>query len=310
MKYTTLVRIKNFLVDHDDSALTQGLDRMIEQCEHYMRNVDYNRYCDTFVHLKDDYSKVVDVVEAARARRNHSVREIDVKLAEFDREFIERDQKAAANANTVEGNRTFRSLYIDDQTKTILRARISKLVDWRFPGLEIGPGDGVWTRKLVACDPLYLADIHQEFLDSTLSQFNSQYQKRLRAYLIRDNDLSSLPQNQFGFVFAWNVFNYLPLNEIEQYLKSIYDLLRPGGTLLFSYNNSGRVLGAAERAEVGVACHTPKNLLLPTIQELGYATTGDFDAPPYVSWLELTKPGELKTSKAHPVLGQIIEKKS
>lgn len=280
---------------------------MISQCESSMRKIEYIGLCDVFVHLKDNYKKISDVVEQSKLLRQQAIDNIDIELKKFDQEFLERDIIHARVRNTVEYNRTSRGLFIDDETKKILVSRIGKLVDWRYPGLEIGPGDGAWTRKLVACDPLYLVDVHQEFLDSTAAQFNPQYQKRLRPYLIKNNDLSCLPQNQFGLVFAWNVFNHMPLKETQQYLESIYSVLRPGGTVLFSYNNSELLVGAAEQAEAIVTCHIPKKLLLPTIEKIGYLTTGEFDCDPYVSWLELTKPGELKTSKAHQVLGEIRE---
>jgi hypothetical protein len=105
-------------------------------------------------------------------------------------------------------------------------------------------------------------------------------------------------------VFSWNFFNYLTLANIESYLKQTYELLRPGGVIMFSYNNCDMPAPAAY-ADSYFMSYAPKSLLLPICERLGYELVSSTDLEPAVSWLELRKPGELKLIKAHQVLGEI-----
>ena len=107
--------------------------------------------------------------------------------------------------------REVRQLYIPNGADEIVSQAIDLYVDWRYPGLEIGCRDGHWTKYMVGCDPLYVVDVFQEFLDSTKAGYPEEYQQRLRSYLIKDHNLSALPQDQFGFVFSWNYFNCFKL---------------------------------------------------------------------------------------------------
>ena len=200
--------------------------------------------------------------------------------------------------------REVRQLYVPNGADEIVSGAIDLYVDWKFPGLELGCRDGYWTKYLVSCDPLYIVDEFQEFIDSTKQLFPSEYQARLRPYVIHNHDLSALPQNQFGFVFSWNYLNYVSLPNIQTYLKQVFDLLRPGGVFMFSYNNADMPAPAAY-ADSYYMSYAPKSQLLPMCLELGYEVVSTTDLEPAVSWVEIRKPGELKTIKAHQVLGEI-----
>lgn len=185
--------------------------------------------------------------------------------------------------------------------------RINLHTSWKYPALEIGCRDGEWTKHLVAADPLYITDHYRDFLESTVEQFTPEYQSRLRPYLIKDTNMSILPQEQFGFVFCWNFLNYRSLDTVKEYLKSVKDLLRPGGVFMFSYNN-GDMHECAGYAEGHWMSYIPKSMLVPMCESLGFEvihtreSRGEGTA---ISWIELKKSGELKTVKAHQVLGEI-----
>ena len=200
--------------------------------------------------------------------------------------------------------REIRHLYIPNGVEEIVRKSIDLYVDWRYPGLEIGCRDGEYTKFLVGCDPLYIMDVHQEFLDSTMNGHTPEYQARLRPYLIENMNLGALPPNQFGFIFSWNFFNYLTLDSIYRYLVQSFELLRPGGTLMFSYNNADMPAPAAY-ADSYYMSYVPKSKLIPMCKQCGFTVTSSTDLDPAVSWVELAKPGELKMIKAHQVLGEI-----
>ena len=213
--------------------------------------------------------------------------------------------RVEAEATTV--IRRVRVMEMSDAVHSEILNRIQLYSDWHYPALEIGCRDGEWTGDLVANDPLYVVDHYREFLDSTMNKFNPDYQRRIRPYLIKDQDMSELPQGQMGFVFCWNYLNYRSLDTVKEYLKSVKDLLRPGGTFMFSYNN-GDIPECAGYVDNGWMSYIPKSMLLPMCESLGYEVVFSRDIRgegTSISWVEVRKPGNLETIKAHQVLGKI-----
>jgi hypothetical protein len=152
-------------------------------------------------------------------------------------------------------------------------------------------------------------DRHQEFLESTNGKFPEAYQKRLRKYLLVNHQFTSLPQGQFGFIFSWGYFNFVSIDTMTQCLKQIRELLRPGGTFMFSYNDGDTPEGAGMAENVSRS-YMPKSILIPLCLSLGFTVTNEVDLGPGISWLEITKPGTLKTIKAHQPLGEILPAKT
>jgi SAM-dependent methyltransferase len=202
--------------------------------------------------------------------------------------------------------RNIRKMHVPMQIQQEVESRIGLYSSWRYPALELGCRDGEWTKLLVASDPLYITDEHQEFLDNAVKDHTHEYQRRVRPYLIKNNEYGILPQNQFNFVFSWNHFNYKTLDTIKQNLKQVYNLLRPGGVCMFSYNNGDIPMGAGH-AETYFMSYVPKSLLMPIILSLGYEVVYQQDHEPAISWIEIRRPGELATVKAHQAMGTIKE---
>jgi SAM-dependent methyltransferase len=124
---------------------------------------------------------------------------------------------------------------------------------------------------------------------------------------IKEYQLPNLPKGQFNLVFSWNFFNYLTLNNIKKYLVQIYDLLRPGGVFIFTFNNGDLSAGAAY-AENYYMSYVPKSMLVPVCEELGFEVLHTQDLEPALSWLEIRKPGELQTVKVSQALGKIARR--
>lgn len=214
---------------------------------------------------------------------------------------------------TIDNEQLIRVLPLDEGSKGMLLNIARGYTDWHYPTLEIGPGHGEWTEHLIAGDPLYIVDIRQGYIDSTLSKFNDVYKRRIRPYVVKEGegnnfvDLSVLPQEQFGFVFAWNVFNYFPLVELTSYLREVWNVLRPGGVMMFSYNNCDIPI-CAYNVEVGFKSWMTKNLLIDTCKNLGFDIIDAQSASgaEEVHWIEIKKPGKLRTVKAHQAMGRIL----
>jgi SAM-dependent methyltransferase len=250
------------------------------------------------------YDKVIELA-------NKPVIEFDIQLQSIEDQIYKITQQLfAGNYNletqygSVEFVRNNRRIYINEDVENLIKQRILLYTNWRYPALEIGCRDGEWTQYLVAADPLYIMDRQSEFLESTAKRFTPEYQRRLQQYPLINHNLSSLPQNQFAFVFSWGYFNYVSLDTIKQYLKQFMSILRPGGVVMFSFNDGDTPAGAG-MAENFAQTYMPKSLLKPLSESLGFEIVKEFHNGTNISWIELKKPGELETTKAHQVMGEI-----
>lgn len=264
-------------------------------------HVEYiNGLVSYYENLIVEAEKPVKEFEQQLAKLNNEINAVTRQLFTNNYELEERYGSA-------EQVRITRRLPIADEIKDTVKQRILLHTSWKYPALEIGCRDGEWTEHLVAADPLYIIDPHKDFLDSTNSKFPELFQSRLRKYQLKNNDLSALPKNQFGFVFSWNYFNYVSLDTMHQFLKQAFEVLRPGGIFMFSYNDGDTPAGAG-MAESFSQSYMPKSILVPLCLSLGFTIADEYDFEPNTSWLELKKPGTLHTIKSHQVLGEIIYK--
>ena len=241
---------------------------------------------------------------------NDIVVALDLEIAALVPSFLNRTVDTCYQF--FDANRKNSRLTVPDTIQEILHGRIRLYIDWHYPGLEIGPVDGLLTPHLVGCDPLYLADASQDHLDVSVAQFPEEYVNRVRSYLVdyskENQTLLQLPSEQFGFIFSWNYFNYLPFAIISRYLQDAYALLAPGGVFMFGFNDASMVNGA-KHAEFSGMSYVTQKLLIDAATNIGYeilSTTHRFDCGWHnISWLEIKKPGVLSTIKAHQTMGII-----
>jgi len=232
------------------------------------------------------------------------LQKVNDQIGELTHKLFANNYELEERYGDVDHIRNNRRIILSEDVEDVVKQRILLHTSWRYPALEIGCRDGEWTQFLVAADPLYIMDRHQEFIDSTAHKFTPEYRRRLRQYHLVDHDLSKLPQGQMAFVFSWGYFNYVSIDTMKQYLKQIYTVLRPGGTFMFSFNDGDTPTGAG-MAENFSQSYMPKSMLLPLCESLGFDIASTFDYETNISWLEIKRPGELHTVKAHQALGEI-----
>ena len=200
----------------------------------------------------------------------------------------------------------------EEITKFILE-RLRRYSDFRYPGMQLSCESPYLTSEMVVNDPLYLCDYNIAHIDNTIAQFNELYRKRVQKYLIYAKSLELLPQNQFGFILCWMHFNYYELETLEIFLRNAFNVLRPGGVFMFSYNNSD-LLSSCILSEYGQMSFIPKRNLIKICTELGFEIIEFFDIPnnddavKYISWVEIKKPGTLKSKKMSQSIGVIKSK--
>ena len=150
-------------------------------------------------------------------------------------------------------------------------------------------------------------------MDHIKEKFHDNYINRLRMYQVDEyrgyeeanGMLPFLPDNQFGFCLAYNFFNYKPFEVMKIYFQDIYHKLRPGGTLALTFNDCSRAGGVA-LAERNFACYTPAELVCSMAVTLGFEIKEQHHLNAAVTWLELTKPGELATIRGGQALSKPV----
>jgi SAM-dependent methyltransferase len=167
---------------------------------------------------------------------------------------------------------------------------------------------------MVAADPLYLTNQHSDLMSDVVKNYTPEYQNRLRVYEITIDQLTAkLPLKQFSFVLAWEILNFATYDELLAVLTQAYYLLRPGGALMFSYNNCD-IDTSAHLFEIQAMSFAQQSKLAKDIKKIGFELIAfqnhSTNHPLYthVSWCELRKHGVLSTVKAHQAMGRILGK--
>ncbi len=202
-----------------------------------------------------------------------------------------------------------RRLAIDDESNILLRSHLRNLSDWRVPGMILRPGRENFIEDLVPLDPLYLVDHHEELFEPSVANFTPEYQRRLRQYVVSDRNheayFTKLPQGQFGLIFAYNFFNFKPIEIIRQYITELFGVMRPGGTLIMTYNNCDRAHGV-ELAEQNFMCYTPGSEIVKIAESAGFDVTYQHTGLADLSWIELQRPGEIVSLRGGQTLAKIV----
>jgi len=315
MKISDLVKIKEKLTKFSSLTFSSLLENKSTETNSYISNqLSSNIFGVTKEKFLDNLNKLTLQSDATDLALLELLQNVDYLIEEQAKDFYVSDylinEIPAIGVTDVHNERQYRITICDQEIKQAVIAEIKKYTNFKYPALEIGPGDGQWTEFMVAADPLYLVDIHSEFLESTKSKFPIEYQRRLRNYLLGWHgvpamDLSMLPQNQMSFVFAWQVFDFYALDKTKLYLEQCFNVMRPGGVMIFSYNNCEYSLAAAH-AETGFKSWMPKKVLINTCKELGFEILTTEDTLSGFYWITIKKPGELKTIKASQSMGKII----
>jgi SAM-dependent methyltransferase len=307
-RLTELVKTREYLQEvYDTSPIANTVSALESRLLAHITPVDSVQK--DVAQLANDLGRIYSDLEFNRDRFNLVVdrlgQEIQAESTKFfsDNYSLELHVESEAIGNI----RKVRVMDLSSVIRTEIQSRIQLHTSWQYPALEIGCRDGEWTQHLVAADPLYITDQYRDFITATKELFTPEYQQRLRSYLISGADMGVLPQGQMAFVFCWNFLNYRSLDTVKEYLKSVKELLRPGGVFMFSYNN-GDMHECAGYSEGFWMSYIPKSMLVPMCESLGFEVIHTRDSRgegTAISWIELKKSGTLETVKAHQVLGEI-----
>lgn len=252
----------------------------------------YSDYDDTIRKIRAKVQQEIDKIEPSYFARSYRLYEED-----FSQDPIEYVLDRKFN--------------FDPDTVDYLHARIKTHSDWRHAGMILRPGREDWIEHLVGCDPLYLVDQTSELLIPAKSRFPEMYQGRLRTYSVRESTqdpiLTAMPDRQFGYCLAYNFFNYKPFDILRCYLKEIFEKLRPGGVLAFTFNNCDH-RGGVELVEKFFMCYTPGNLVTALCENIGFEIVEQRQLDNACDWIEVRRPGEFQTLRGGQSLARVVAK--
>jgi hypothetical protein len=167
--------------------------------------------------------------------------------------------------------------------------------DWHYAGCELNPSNGILTESMLACDPLYLYTGNITDTDSIRSKFNSFFaDKRLMIY----DDLDKLPQGQLGLATSINCYEFWPIDPIKDEMRKVYNILRPGGYFIFTYNDCEKIASLELCAgNAGYRAYNTRTLMASMVEMLGFDIVKEQSFREANSWMVVKKPGELISQK-------------
>lgn len=311
MILSQLVQFKNQIDSLKVDPAGHEFVRHLENILHHASSNDIRVESD-INNIQQDLDSVRQSVDAFRNSFANVSRSLQHMVESRDQQMYEHSMKVYQeefSQDTVE-HILNRRLPIDQASENIMLARVKTYSDWRLPGMIIRPSKEEYVDSMVSLDPLYLVDHDVGLLEPAKERYLPEYQRRLRVYTINDYVkrpiFKNFPENQFGLIFAYNYFNYKPLSVINDYLAELFQLLRPGGRLIFTYNNCD-LWHCVSFAEKNFMCYTPGVKIWNLARENGYTVTFEHNGVLDAKWIELIKPGEITSIKGGQSLAKIVE---
>lgn len=302
-----LIKFKND-IEQQLEKFPDGLDHYIDEKSVMIKMIQIKN-------LTSNYDqRLLDTIDKVQQLRNSVsiiVDELKQLVVEVDAEIDNIANKLYISPHykfTFAGDDRITIPCFDDRLDGLIKVRIRQYSDWHYPSLCVDAKEKELVDCMVVGDPLYLTG-NMESLSDIVKSYPQLYQNRVRTY----PELTTLPKGQFGFILQWHHYEYLTADETRNQLALMLTLLRPGGVLMFSYNNCDKVK-SVELFEEGLLTYNNSRILTAMCQELGYEILSLNDgysggeSHNWISWAEIKRPGELATTKAHQALGQIIPK--
>jgi SAM-dependent methyltransferase len=313
MKLSTLVNYYNQL---DSLSIVPTHDLFTQQSKKIFHEINSQplQPDELLAQLTACEKTVADSFQQYEQLLSHTKQQVKNLITESEKSwFVEsyRLYDEEMSSETVEEIQARTIKNISEDTKNFYLARIAKYNSWKHAAIILRPGFEPYLNHMVGCDPLYVVDTRHELLEPALSQHNEVYQQRLRPYVVSEREdqqiLCQLPNNQIGFVLAYNFFNFRPFEIIRRYLQEIYTKLQPGGVLAMTINDCERDK-AVMLVEQHFCCYTPGYLVCDLAESLGYEIILTWNDLGPSTWLELKKPGNFESVRGGQTLAKTIPK--
>ena len=300
--------VDNLSVNHVHDELESLLQRI--SVDLGSQNIDFDNLKEKITQNRQTIFETLENLNSNlvsfKQELDNFVKGIETPYYQKSREYYQEGLKDSADY--ILDRYSFKKLLYEQESYEFFLSRVKLQTNWKWPALEIRPATCDITESLVGCDPLYLVDTDKDLFKIAQQKWTPEYQRRLRYYIINEQAakiFDQLPQGQFGLIVAVDYLNFRPLEMIQRYMKEIFDLLRPGGVTIFTYNNCDFPIGV-DNFENAYYCYTPGKKVKEICEAAGFKIAASFDLENNVSWLEIEKPGRRQTIRSAQTIGQIL----
>ena len=311
MKLSKLVSDKESLRQKSTKEICEQVNDLLAKLTADIANIGIDT-TDARQHMDKYRQEILSLFEKFESEKDHVYQDLLETINQAGKSYYQRSEEIYALSRSHDSARYVNDRYLFDSyikhedVHNTFKQRIETYALWTQPGLFIRPEKGDFVEPMISNDPLYILDEDKEMLLMVKNKWTPEYQSRIRYGIVSDDKSphTTTPVGQIGLIVAYHFFNYKPLDVIKGYLKECYDLLKPGGVLVFTYNNCD-LPDAVVQVENAYQSYTPKSTLLLIIEGLGYELLHAYDFRSNVSWLEIKKPGTLTSLRGGQALAQI-----
>ena len=279
--------VDNLSVKHVYDEIESLLQHVITDLD--VQNIDFDNIKTA---MKDNKKLALDTLDTIDQDIQRFKQALDGFVKSVEEPYYAKSQTVYQegvndSADYILDRHNFKKLLYQQETLDFFSGRIRDLGHWKWPAMEIRPAYGDISQHLTACDPLYLVDTDPELFKNVKKMWTPEYQTRVRYYTVKENEkriFHQLPQHQFGLIVTVDFFNFRPLELIERYLKEMYLLLRPGGMVIFTYNNCDYPIGV-DNFENSYYCYTPGRHVKAIAEKIGFRIASSVPEPSALSLL-------------------------
>lgn len=120
--------------------------------------------------------------------------------------------------------------------------------------LDLGCGGGRWTRYLLGFKAVYAVDYYPELV----AEFRKTFGRYRHVTAIKNNgtDFPGVPSQSIDYILSFGVFGHINRGLIDDYLRNIKAILKPGGNVVIHYSDKNKVMAQ----HPGFADNTPEQM--------------------------------------------------
>lgn len=236
--------------------------------------------------IKDNLKILKDIATTVDAYNNEQIDRLDKTL-----EWFNHDRKHKISQP-----------FVDNMLERQVRSKIFQFGKTnQYNSLEIGPGNGMFSKDFRAWGKNYFVDITNSVELPIRRMFPRQHQKYLTFYKTRQHECANIPQNSCNFVFSWDTFVFFTQKHIRQYIHDIKRVLIPGGYCFIQYADC-HYDADLHNAKRGYWNYNTKTAMTQMIEDEGYEVVEMNQFRPAANYAIFKKPG-----KQNPVVYKVSE---